>query len=67
MSSMAGLKSIMSLGTSSDGHIPYMVTPALTISMDDSGMDITEMSKEDVEAADEVFTIGDGRYLVVGI
>ena len=35
--------------------------------LDDSGMDITEMSKEVVEAADEVFTIGDGRYLVVGI
>lgn len=33
--------------------------------MDEVGMDIAEMSKEEVEAAEEVFAVGDGRYLIV--
>ncbi|MBR1472085.1 MAG: glyoxalase [Lachnospiraceae bacterium] len=33
--------------------------------LDDTGMDITEMSKEEIEQAEEVFAVGDGRYLVV--
>ncbi len=33
--------------------------------LDDAGMDIAEMSKADVEAAEEVFAVGDGRYLIV--
>ena len=33
--------------------------------LDEAGMDIAEMSKEEVEAAEEVFAVGDGRYLVV--
>ncbi|MBO6208469.1 MAG: glyoxalase [Lachnospiraceae bacterium] len=33
--------------------------------MDEAGMDIAEMSKEEVEAAEEVFAVGDGRYLIV--
>lgn len=32
---------------------------------DDSGVDITEMSMEDIAEADEVFEVGDGRYLIV--
>lgn len=32
---------------------------------DDSGMDTTELKKEDILDASEVFTIGDGRYLIV--
>ncbi len=33
--------------------------------LDDAGMDIAEMSREEVEAAEEVFAVGDGRYLIV--
>ncbi len=33
--------------------------------LDEAGMDIAEMSKEEVEAAEEVFAVGDGRYLIV--
>ena len=33
--------------------------------LDDGGMDIAEMSKEEIEEAEEVFAIGDGRYLIV--
>ena len=33
--------------------------------LDDGGMDISEMSKEEIEEAEEVFAIGDGRYLIV--
>lgn len=32
---------------------------------EDAGTDITEMKKEDILEASEVFDIGDGRYLVV--
>ena len=32
---------------------------------DESGVDITEMSMEDIAEADEVFEVGDGRYLIV--
>ena len=32
---------------------------------DDSGMDIEGMKESDILEADEVFEIGDGRYLVV--
>ena len=35
--------------------------------LDEAGMDITEMEKEDVDAAEEVFAIGDGRYLIVDV
>ncbi len=33
--------------------------------LDDAGMDITDMSLEEIEEAEEVFAVGDGRYLVV--
>ncbi len=33
--------------------------------LDEAGMDITEMSVEEVAAAEEVFAVGDGRYLIV--
>ncbi|MGN0326776.1 MAG: glyoxalase [Lachnospiraceae bacterium] len=32
---------------------------------DDEGVDLTEMKLEDIADADEVFEIGDGRYLIV--
>ena len=32
---------------------------------DDSGIDISEMKKADILDADEVFDIGDGRFLVI--
>ena len=32
---------------------------------DDSGVDISEMDEKDILGADEVFDIGDGRYLIV--
>lgn len=32
---------------------------------DDEGLDITGMKMEDIAEADEVFEIGDGRYLIV--
>lgn len=32
---------------------------------DDSGMDLGGMKLEDIKDADEVFEIGDGRYLIV--
>ncbi|MCR5118145.1 MAG: glyoxalase [Lachnospiraceae bacterium] len=35
--------------------------------LDEAGMDISEMEKEDVDAAEEVFAIGDGRYLIVDV
>ncbi len=35
--------------------------------LDEAGMDITEMEKEDVEAAEEIFAVGDGRYLIVDV
>lgn len=34
---------------------------------DDSGVDISEMSPENITDADEVFEIGDGRYLIVEV
>ena len=35
--------------------------------LDEAGMDISEMEKEDVEAAEEIFAVGDGRYLIVDV
>lgn len=32
---------------------------------DEAGVDIAEMKKEKIADADEVFDIGDGRYLIV--
>lgn len=32
---------------------------------DESGVDITGMKEEDILEADEVFEVGDGRYLIV--
>ncbi|MBE5894813.1 MAG: glyoxalase [Lachnospiraceae bacterium] len=32
---------------------------------EDAGVDIAELSMEDIEEADEVFPVGDGRYLIV--
>ncbi len=32
---------------------------------DDSGVDISELSQEDIAEASEVFAVGDGRYLIV--
>lgn len=32
---------------------------------DDSGVDISEMKKEDILEASEVFEVGDGRFLIV--
>lgn len=34
---------------------------------DDSGVDISEMDPENITDADEVFEIGDGRYLIVEV
>ena len=34
--------------------------------LDESGADISDMSLKDIEEASEVFTLPDGRYLVVG-
>lgn len=34
---------------------------------DDSGVDISGMDKEDIADADEVFEVGDGRYLIVEV
>lgn len=34
---------------------------------DDSGVDITGMDPEDIADADEVFEVGDGRYLIVEV
>ncbi len=33
--------------------------------LDDSGMDVEGMSKEDLEDASEVFALPDGKYLIV--
>ena len=33
--------------------------------LDESGADISGMSNQDIEEAQEVFALGDGRYLVV--
>ena len=35
--------------------------------LDESGADVTGMSLSDVEEADEVFTLPDGRFLVVEV
>lgn len=32
---------------------------------DEAGVDITELKLEDIAEADEVFEVGDGRYLIV--
>ena len=32
---------------------------------DDSGVDLSEMNLQDIVNADEVFEVGDGRYLIV--
>ena len=32
---------------------------------DEEGMDIEELNKDEITEAPEVFTIGDGRYLIV--
>lgn len=34
---------------------------------DDSGVDISDMDPENITDADEVFEIGDGRYLIVEV
>lgn len=34
---------------------------------EDEGVDISEMSMEDIAEADEVFEVGDGRYLIVEV
>lgn len=34
---------------------------------DDSGVDIADMAPENITDADEVFEIGDGRYLIVEV
>lgn len=34
---------------------------------DDSGVDISGMDLEDIVDADEVFEVGDGRYLIVEV
>ncbi|MCR5249998.1 MAG: glyoxalase [Lachnospiraceae bacterium] len=33
--------------------------------LDQAGMDISEMEPEDIAGAEEVFAVGDGRYLIV--
>lgn len=33
--------------------------------LDESGMDISQMSDQEIEEADEVFSLPDGRYLIV--
>ena len=33
--------------------------------LDEAGMDISEMEQEDIAQAEEVFAVGDGRYLIV--
>ena len=33
--------------------------------LDQAGMDISEMEQADVAEAEEVFAVGDGRYLIV--
>ena len=35
--------------------------------LDESGADISDMSLKDIEEASEVFTLPDGRYLVVEV
>ncbi len=35
--------------------------------LDESGADVSDMSLKDVEEASEVFTLPDGRYLVVEV
>ena len=35
--------------------------------LDEAGMDITELEPEEAESAEEVFAIGDGRYLIVDV
>ncbi|MCR4584716.1 MAG: glyoxalase [Lachnospiraceae bacterium] len=35
--------------------------------LDEAGMDISELKKEEAENAEEVFAIGDGRYLIVDV
>lgn len=32
---------------------------------DEEGMDLEELSKDEIAEAPEVFTVGDGRYLIV--
>ena len=32
---------------------------------DEEGMDLEELNKEEIAEAPEVFTVGDGRYLIV--
>lgn len=34
---------------------------------DDSGVDVGDMDQENITDADEVFEIGDGRYLIVEV
>ncbi|MBO6260812.1 MAG: glyoxalase [Lachnospiraceae bacterium] len=33
--------------------------------LDEAGMDVTDMGKDDIAEIEEVFPIGDGRYLIV--
>ena len=35
--------------------------------LDELGMDVADMEAEDIAEAEEVFAIGDGRYLIVDV
>lgn len=47
-----------------------VVVDSLEDAMDylyEAGMDITDMEAEDIAEAEEVFAVGDGRYLIVDV
>ena len=35
--------------------------------LDELGMDVSDMEPEDIAEAEEVFAVGDGRYLIVDV
>ncbi len=35
--------------------------------LDELGMDVTDMEPEEIAEAEEVFAVGDGRYLIVDV
>ena len=35
--------------------------------LDELGMDVTDMEPEDIAEAEEVFAVGDGRFLIVDV
>ena len=43
------------------------IPPALVDYLDGIGMDITELSAEELGSVEEIFDIGDGRYLIVDV